>query len=42
MSNHRPDWRTEWEKYRPFILNDMTFTFVVMVLMFIVAAFLVF
>jgi hypothetical protein len=42
MNNDRPDWREEWEKYRPYILNDMTFTFIVMVVMFIVAAIVVF
>lgn len=42
MSNDRYDWRQEWAKYKPYILNDMTFTFIVMVLMFIVAAIVVF
>jgi len=27
-----------WDKYRPYILNDMVFTLVVMVVMFILAA----
>jgi hypothetical protein len=34
--------KSNWEKYRPYIMNDMTFTFAVMVLMFILAAIFVF
>ncbi len=34
--------RSGWEKYRPYVMNDMTFTLVVMVIMFIVAAIFVF
>lgn len=31
-----------WEKYRPYIMNDMVFTLVVMVVMFILAVIFVF
>ena len=34
--------QSNWEKYRPYVMNDMTFTLVVMVIMFILAAILVF
>lgn len=32
------DKRSNWEKYRPYVMNDMMFTLVVMVIMFIIAA----
>jgi competence protein ComGC len=32
------DKRSNWEKYRPYVMNDMTFTLVVMIVMFIIAA----
>lgn len=31
------DWRKMWEYYKPYIMNDMTFTFAVMLIMFIIA-----
>lgn len=34
--------KSDWERYRPYVMNDMTFTLVVMVLMFILAAIFVF
>lgn len=34
--------KSNWEKYRPYIMNDMTFTLVVMVIIFIIAAIFVF
>lgn len=34
--------KSEWEKYRPYVMNDMVFTLVVMVVMFILAAIFVF
>jgi hypothetical protein len=34
--------KSSWEKYRPYIMNDMTFTLAVMILMFIIAAIFVF
>lgn len=38
----RSEEKSNWEKYRPYVMNDMTFTLVVMVLMFILAAIFVF
>lgn len=34
--------KSGWERYRPYLLNDMTFTLIVMVIMFILAAMFVF
>jgi hypothetical protein len=34
--------RSDWERYRPYVMNDMTFTLVIMVIMFILAAIFVF
>lgn len=37
---NKPDnneWQKMWEQYKPYILNDMTFTFAVMLIMFIIA-----
>lgn len=34
--------QSDWERYRPYLLNDMTFTLIVMVIMFILAAMFVF
>ena len=34
--------KSGWERYRPYVMNDMVFTLVVMVLMFIIAAIFVF
>lgn len=33
---------SDWEKYRPYVLNDMTFTLAVMIIMFIIAAIFIF
>jgi hypothetical protein len=34
--------KTTWERYRPYVMNDMTFTLLVMVIMFILAAIFIF
>jgi len=34
--------QSNWEKYRPYVMNDMMFTLVVMVIMFIIAAIFIF
>ena len=39
MSGER---QSNWQKYRPYVMNDMTFTLVVMAVMFILAGIFVF
>ncbi len=36
------NWPEFWEKYRPYIMNDMTFTATVMIVMFVVAFIFIF